>query len=148
VKVRDLLIKGLDLGRSEWITIDQRRIDLFAEATGDRQWIHVDTERAADGPFGGTIAHGYLVVSMLPVLLDQVLRLEDQTMGVNYGMNRVRFTSPVRSGDRIRVHCSVEEGVEKGDGVLATLHVVVEVDGSDSPSVVGDFLLLAYDENS
>src|SRR6266487_5999417 len=93
--------KDRDLGASPWVRIDQRHIDLFAEATGDHQWIHVDPEAAAQGPFGTTIAHGYLTLSLLPALLSEVLRVTDARMGVNYGVERARFTAPVRSGTRV-----------------------------------------------
>src|SRR6478752_384434 len=97
-------LAGSDLGTSEWIEVTQERIDTFAEATGDHQWIHVDPERAKQGPFGRTIAHGYLTLSLLPQLMPQVLTIEDSVMGVNYGVEKVRFTSPVPVGSRVRLH--------------------------------------------
>ena len=93
---------GEQLGHSDWLEIEQKRIDLFADATGDHQWIHVDPERAASGPFGTTIAHGYLTLSLLPTLVPQVLRVEGMKMGINYGANKVRFPSPVPVGSRLR----------------------------------------------
>jgi len=107
-----------DLGTSPWVTVDQRHIDLFAEATGDHQWIHVDREAAKAGPFGGTIAHGYLSLSLLPVLLSDVIRVSDAHMGVNYGIDRVRFTAPVPSGSDVRAHARLLSAEPKGDGIL------------------------------
>src|SRR5947208_17086713 len=92
-----------ELGVSDWWRIEQRHIDLFAEATGDHQWIHVDRERAAQGPFGGTIAHGYLSLSLLPALLDDLIEVADAQIGVNYGIDRIRFTAPVPSGSEVRL---------------------------------------------
>ncbi len=93
---------GQELGVSDWLEVDQKRIDLFADATGDHQWIHVDPERAAEGPFGSTIAHGYLTLSLLPALVPQILRVEGVRMGVNYGTDKVRFPAPVPVGSRLR----------------------------------------------
>ena len=103
MKIAELESSGeRELGMSDWVKIDQRHIDLFAEATGDHQWIHVDRERAAEGPFRGTIAHGYLSLSLLPALLDDVIEVSDAKVGINYGIERVRFTSPVPSGSEVR----------------------------------------------
>ncbi|HEY2097631.1 MAG TPA: MaoC family dehydratase, partial [Pseudonocardia sp.] len=93
---------GEQLGTSDWVTVEQKQIDTFAEATGDHQWIHVDAEKAKDGPFGGTIAHGYLTLSLLPVFSAQVYKVENVKMGINYGLNKVRFTSPVPVNSRLR----------------------------------------------
>ena len=93
---------GQDLGESDWITVDQRRIDLFADATGDHQWIHIDAERAAKGPFGSTVAHGFLTLSLLPEMSASAMHVEDSHMGVNYGLNKVRFTAPVPVDSRLR----------------------------------------------
>ena len=106
-----------EFGTSKWVTVDQRQIDLFAEATGDHQWIHIDPEAAKAGPFGGTIAHGYLSLSLLPVLLSDVIDISDQRMGVNYGIDRVRFTSPVPSGSDVRAHATLISAEPKGDGI-------------------------------
>src|SRR4051794_41564812 len=95
--------EGAELGPTGWLVVDQARVDQFAEATDDHQWIHVDPERAAAGPFGGTIAHGYLTLSLLPALMAEVWRVEDARLGINYGLNRVRFPSPVPVGSRVRV---------------------------------------------
>lgn len=116
---------GERLGHSDWLEVDQKRIDLFAEATGDHQWIHVDPERAAKGPFGTTIAHGYLTLSLLPVLVPQVLSVENVTMGVNYGTNKVRFPSPVPVGSRVRATAVLKEVAEAGGGVQITTLVTV-----------------------
>ena len=96
-----------ELGTSGWHRIEQRHVDLFADATGDHQWIHVDPERAAAGPFGGTIAHGYLTLSMLPMLMSEVMTVEGARMGVNYGAERVRFTAPVPVGSEVRLHATL-----------------------------------------
>ena len=136
--------RDVDLGSSDWLEVTQEMIDGFADATGDHQWIHVDPERAAEGPFGQTIAHGYLTISLLPVLVQQLLDVTDRTMGVNYGIDRMRLTSPVPSGSRIRVHGVVKEGSRKGEGVLYRVGVEVEIEGSDRPALVGDVLYLMY----
>jgi len=132
-----------DLGTSPWVTVDQRHIDLFAEATGDHQWIHVDPEAAKAGPFGGTIAHGYLSLSLLPALLSQVLRVQDAQMGVNYGIDRVRFTSPVPSGSEVRAHAKLLSAEPKGDGILYKVGVQIEIRGQEKPAMVGEVLYLA-----
>lgn len=133
---------GEELGVSEWLAITQERIDLFADATGDRQWIHVDPERAADGPFGATVAHGYLTLSMLPFLGAQVFAFAGNVARVNYGLNKVRFVTPVRVGSKIRnrvVLLTVEE-IEKGQ--RATLQHTVEIKGSDKPACVAETVVL------
>jgi acyl dehydratase len=133
-----------DLGTSSWHTIEQRHIDLFAEATGDHQWIHVDHEQAAQGPFGGTIAHGYLSLSMLPMLLSEVLNVEGARMGINYGIDRVRFTAPVPSGSDVRLHAKLLSGQPRGEGVLYKVDVQIEIKGAEKPALVGEVLYLAY----
>ena len=134
----------IDLGTSPWITVDQAMIDTFADATRDHQWIHVDPDKAATGPFGQTIAHGFLTVSLLPEMLSQLLDIPDSGMGVNYGMDRLRLTSPVPSGSRIRGRASIVGVERKGDGVLLRAEMTVEVDGGDKPALVGTFLALRY----
>ncbi|MBA0050596.1 MaoC family dehydratase [Streptomyces sp. AJS327] len=129
---------GEPLGHSDWMEIGQRRIDLFADATDDHQWIHVDTERAAGGPFGGTIAHGYLTLSLLPALVPQVIRLEGQRMGVNYGVNKVRFPAPLPSGSRVRGAVELVDVREAGEGVQVTVKVTVEREGGDKPVCVAE----------
>ena len=133
-----------DLGMSAWHTIDQRHIDLFADATGDHQWIHVDHAAAAVGPFGSTIAHGYLSLSMLPMLLSEVLRVEGARMGVNYGIDKVRFTSPVPSGSEVRLHAKLLSGEPRGEGVLYKVGVQVEIKGAEKPALVGEVLYLVF----
>ncbi|MEE1800194.1 MaoC family dehydratase [Streptomyces sp. JV176] len=129
---------GEQLGHSDWLEVDQRRIDLFAEATGDHQWIHVDPERAATGPFGTTIAHGYLTLSLLPVLVPQVVRVENVKMGINYGTNKVRFPSPVPVGSRLRATAVLKDVTEAGGGVQITTLVTVEREGGDKPACVAE----------
>lgn len=134
----------LDLGASDWITITQEQVNLFADATGDHQWIHVDEERAAGGPFGQTVAHGYLTLSLVAQLLPQVLRIEDSGMGVNYGVDRVRFTSPVRVGSRVRLTATLSGSEPRGGGLLNRVGVQMEIEGEERPAMVGEVLVLAY----
>jgi acyl dehydratase len=131
-----------DLGTSSWVRIEQRAIDLFAEATGDHQWIHVDPEAAAQGPFGTTIAHGYLSLSLLPALLSEVLRVTDARMGVNYGIERIRFTAPVPSGSEVRLRARLLGGEARGEGVLYRVGVEVEIRDAERPALVGEVLYL------
>jgi acyl dehydratase len=129
---------GQEVGVSDWLEIDQKRIDLFAEATGDHQWIHVDPERAAGGPFGTTIAHGYLTLSLLPSLVPQALSVEGVRMGINYGVNKVRFPSPVPVGSRLRARVQLAEVTEAGGGVQLTARVTVEREGGEKPVCVAE----------
>jgi acyl dehydratase len=133
-----------DLGATEWVTLDQERINRFAEATGDHQWIHVDPEMAAQGPFGGTIAHGYLSLSLLPGLLPEVLTVEGARMGINYGIDRIRFTAPVPVGSRVRLKAKLVSAERRGEGVLYKLGVEVEIEGSEKPALVGEVLYLVF----
>lgn len=133
---------GQELGVSEWVTITQDRIDMFADATGDRQWIHVDTERAADGPFGATVAHGYLTLSMLPFLGAQVFAFAGDVARVNYGLNKVRFVSPVRVGAKIRNRVEMPEVVEIEKGQQVTLRHTIEIKGDDKPACVAETVTL------
>ncbi len=136
---------GRDLGTSDWIRIDQSRIDGFADYTEDRQWIHVDPVRAAQGPFGSTIAHGFLTLSLVPHMLAQVLKISDETRGVNYGLDKVRFTSPVPAGAEIRLAASFGAIDRREDGgVVCRLKVSVEIRGSARPALFAEFLLLSY----
>ncbi|MFF2653481.1 MaoC family dehydratase [Streptomyces sp. NPDC058045] len=135
---------GDRLGPSDWLEIDQRRIDLFAEATGDHQWIHVDPERAKDGPYGTTIAHGYLTLSLLPALTPQLLRIEGSTMGVNYGSNKVRYPSPVPVGSRLRATGVITAVTDVTDAVQFTLRVFLEREGGDLPVCVADAVSRLY----
>jgi acyl dehydratase len=134
-----------ELGRSSWRTVEQERIDGFATATDDHQWIHVDPARAADGPFGGTIAHGYLVLSLVPQMVEEALPLESWGMGVNYGINRLRFTGPVQSDTRIRGRIALLRGDVRPDGgVLLTLDVTVEREGETVPALVAELLTIVF----
>jgi acyl dehydratase len=133
-----------DLGATDWVTLDQERINQFAEATGDHQWIHVDPEMAAQGPFGGTIAHGYLSLSLLPGLLPEVLTVEGARMGINYGIDRVRFTAPVPVGSRVRLKAKLASAERRGEGVLYKLGVEVEIEDAEKPALVGEVLYLVF----
>ncbi|MER8234463.1 MaoC family dehydratase [Streptomyces sp. NPDC101490] len=135
---------GEQLGHSDWLEIDQKRIDLFAEATGDHQWIHVDPERAAAGPFGATIAHGYLTLSLLPALVPQVMSVEGMRMGINYGTEKVRFPSPVPVGSRLRATAVLTEVTEAGGGVQVTARVTVEREGAQKPVCVAESVSRYY----
>ena len=140
IKLRDLESKiGQEVGVSPWVEILQERIDKFAEATGDFQWIHVDPKRAKDSPFGGTIAHGFLTLSMLPKLSESTFEFADRKMGVNYGLNKVRFTSPVPAGAKIRGRFVLAkyEKIE-GNGVQTTWSVTIEREGGDKPVCVAE----------
>ena len=130
--------QGKDLGCTDWLTIDQARIDLFAEATGDHQWIHVDPVRAASGPFGACIAHGYLTQSLANLFMPQLMRLENMAMGVNYGSDRVRFPGVVRVGARVRGRGDVLRAERLGDAVQMVVRITVEIEGEDRPGCVVD----------
>lgn len=129
---------GTHLGHSDWHTVTQEQIDLFAEATGDRQWIHVDPERAKDGPFGTTIAHGFLTLSLIPGLVWQVYTVEGLSMGVNYGSDKVRFPAPVPVGSRVRAGAELLSLHRGESGARATVRVTVEIDGADKPACVAE----------
>ena len=122
--------------------ITQERVDQFAEATGDHQWIHVDVEKAAAGPFGGTIAHGYLTLALIPWLGSQVLGLETPGAKLNYGVNKVRFPNPVRVGKRIRLHVTMGDVTEIPAGRQVTLRHTVEIEGEDKPGCVAETVVL------
>jgi len=134
--------QGEELGTTDWVTIEQDRVDKFAEATGDHQWIHVDVERAASGPFGGTIAHGYLTLSLVPWLGSQVFSLETPGAKLNYGVNKVRFPNPVRVGSRVRNTVSVGDVTDLPSGKQLTLKHVVEIEGEDKPACVAETVVL------
>ena len=128
---------GQELGTSDWLQIDQKRIDLFAEATGDHQWIHVDPEKAKDGPFGTTIAHGYLTQSLVNLFLPQIVEVRGTSMGINYGADKLRFPAPVPVGSRVRGKGELIAASDTKDGaVQATVRVTVEIEGSDRPACV------------
>jgi acyl dehydratase len=133
---------GADLGTTEWLEIDQHRIDNFALATGDEQWIHVDPARAAAGPFGRTIAHGYLTLSLLASFTAELLEVHDVTMAINYGLDRVRFLQPVRSGSRLRASASVTSAEAVGLGVRVGVRITVEIDGESKPALIADTIVL------
>ena len=129
---------GKDLGHSDWLEIDQTRIDQFADATGDHQWIHVDPEKAADGPYGATIAHGYLTLSLANLFLPQIMTVQNTSMGVNYGCEKVRFPAAVPVGSRIRGHGEVVSVEEVKGGVQVVVRMTIEIDGSERPACVID----------
>ena len=129
---------GGDAAVSDWIEITQRRIDLFADATGDHQWIHVDPERAKAGPFGTTIAHGFMTLSLLPEMGASAIHVDDVRMGVNYGLNKVRFTAPVPSGSRVRGHFKLLKFERLEGGAQLTYEVRMELEGSDKPVCIAE----------
>lgn len=135
---------GQDIGLSDWLTVDQRRIDLFAEATDDRQWIHVDPERAAAGPFGATVAHGFLTLSLLPPLFASGFQIDGIRMGINYGLNRVRFAAPVRVGSRLRGRFKLKAYEPIEGGAQLTVEVTIELEGSDKPACVAESVSRRY----
>lgn len=135
---------GQLLGSSEWVLVSQDRIDQFARATGDSQWIHVDPVRAAAGPFGATVAHGYLTLSLLPQLLASALEVADQRMGVNYGLDRLRFPAPVPAGSRLRGHFKLASYEVLPGGAQIALEVTMELDGVSKPACVAFALTRLY----
>ena len=141
LKIGDLASRvGQEVGVSAWVEIAQERIDQFARATEDFQWIHIDQERAKQSPFGTTIAHGFLTLSLLPKLSDSAFELSDRKMGVNYGLNRLRFTSPVPAGSRVRGRFTLAKVEEIEGGVQTTWSVVVEREGGEKPVLVAETL--------
>ncbi len=136
---------GRELGPGEWLEIGQERIDGFADVTGDHQWIHVDADRSATGPYGATVAHGFLTLSLLPLLLDGLRRVEGTRMGLNYGLERVRFPNVVRSGTRVRARSTLVDATDVGDdGLQLVTRVTVEVEGETKPACVADLVTRAY----
>jgi acyl dehydratase len=133
---------GETLGTSDWLEIAQGRVDAFADATGDHQWIHVDPERARAGAFGGTIAHGYLTVSLIPFLAGQVFAIESARARLNYGLNKVRFPSPLRVGLRVRDRVEVVAVADASAGTLVTLRHTIEIEGGAKPACVAETLTL------
>ncbi|MFZ8916098.1 MAG: MaoC family dehydratase [Ilumatobacteraceae bacterium] len=131
---------GKHLGYSEWITVDQERVNLFADATGDHQWIHVDVERATSGPFGAPIAHGYLTLSLSNYFLPQIVEVQGFSAGVNYGVDKVRFPSPVKVGSRVRAGAELAAVSEVTGGLQTTIVITIEVEGSPKPACVIDSL--------
>ena len=137
-------VKGSHVDTSEWTTVDQAQVDLFADVTRDRQWIHVDPGRAKDGPFGTTIAHGFLTLSLLSDLVLRVYAVTGTELGVNYGFNRIRFTAPVPVGSRVRANVDLVDVVDVAGGVQLTLGVTVELEGSARPALVAEWLVRHY----
>ena len=145
LKIRDLERRvGEEIAVSPWVDMPQERIDLFAKATEDFQWIHVDRERAKQSEFGTTIAHGYLTLSMLPKLIESTFEFSDRKMGVNYGLNKVRFTAPVPSGARIRGRFTLAKYEKLEGGVQTTWSVTVEREGGDKPAMVAETISRHY----
>ncbi len=135
---------GQSIGTSEWITVTQERVNLFADATGDHQWIHIDPERAAKGPFGTTIAHGFLTLSLLPEMSASAMEVLDTRMGVNYGLGKVRFPAPVPVGSRLRGHFKLTKYEPLDGGAQLTVEVTMEREGSDKPVCVAESLARRY----
>jgi acyl dehydratase len=129
---------GQEIGVSDWHEIPQSQIDLFAQATGDDQWIHVDPERAADGPYGATIAHGFLTLSLLAPLMKTTYQIDGAKMGLNYGLNKVRFAAPVRVGSRVRVRVTLTSVQELPTAVQSVWSAVIELEGSDKPACIAE----------
>jgi acyl dehydratase len=135
---------GEHLGYSEWHEVTQEQVNLFADATGDHQWIHVDVERAKAGPFGGPIAHGYLTLSLAPTLLTEIMRVDGVAMGINYGLNKLRFPSPVPVGSKLRAGATLASVEPVSGGVQVTLNVTFEIEGGSKPVCVAEILFRYY----
>ncbi len=133
--------QGTQLGPTEWLEVDQDRVNLFADATDDHQWIHVDPDRATDGPFGGTIAHGLLTLSLLPQFTRQLYTVSNIAMAINYGYNKVRFITPVRVGSKIRARAEIANVAQLEGAVQATVTITVEIEGSDKPAAVAESIV-------
>jgi acyl dehydratase len=137
-------LAGTDLGRTGWNRITQERVHTFADATDDHQWIHVDPVRAADGPFGGTIAHGYLTLALIIPMFDELLEIRGVKMSVNYGLNKVRFPAPVRVGDRIRLHGKIAAAEKIDGGAQMTLDFTIEIENGTKPACVAQAIYRHY----
>ena len=135
---------GQEVAVSDWEVVTQERIDKFAEATGDFQWIHIDPERSAKGPFGTTIAHGFLTLSMLPLFFQKAMTIKDAKMGVNYGLNRVRFVSPVKVGSRLRAHFKLVSYEPLEGGAQLTVEATIEIEGQAKPACVAESVSRRY----
>ena len=148
IEVKDLKAhEGEHLGSSDWHQVTQDQVNMFADATGDHQWIHVDAERAKSGPFGGTIAHGYLTMSLVPMLLQEIWQVSGMRMGLNYGINKLRFPAPVPVGSKVRADATLASVEEVGGGGLqTTLAVTIEVEGQDKPACVAEIVFRYYGE--
>ena len=136
---------GKHLGHSDWHTIDQAQINRFADATGDHQWIHVDVERAKSGPFGTTIGHGYLTLSLAPIFIFQILKVEGAKLVVNYGLGKVRFPAPVPAGSRVRMGAEIGAVESVSGGLQVTLNATFEIDGAPKPACVAEILFRYYE---
>lgn len=132
---------GTHLGKSEWLLIEQKRIDTFADATGDHQWIHVDAERAKSGPFGATIAHGFLTLALIANFLPQIIDVRGISMGINYGLEKVRFPNPVRVGSRVRASADLATVEDVKGGVQAKIVITLEIEGQEKPACVAEKLV-------
>jgi acyl dehydratase len=141
-EMQDLV--GQDLGSSDWLAVEQDRIDQFAQATGDLQWIHTDPVRAAAGPFGATVAHGFLTLSLVPMLSESAFTVDDVRMGVNYGLNRVRFAAPVRVGSRLRGHFKLLSYEALEGGAQMVVQATLELEGSAKPACVAETVSRRY----
>jgi acyl dehydratase len=138
-------LKGTEVGTSEWVEVTQEQVNLFAEATGDHQWIHIDVERAKkESPFGGPIAHGYLTLSLLIPMWSEVLVVSDATMAVNYGLNKVRFPSPVPVGSRLRLTATLQDVEEVAGGLQVTASAVIEAEGAAKPVCIAEPVFRFY----
>ena len=135
---------GEHLGYSEWHEVTQEQVNLFADATGDHQWIHVDVERAKAGPFGGPIAHGYLTLSLAPTLLTEIMHVDGVSMGINYGLNKLRFPSPVPVGSKVRAGATLASVEPVSGGVQVTLNTTFEIEGGTKPVCVAEILFRYY----
>jgi acyl dehydratase len=135
---------GQDLGVSDWVTVEQDKIGTFARLTGDEQWIHVDPERAAAGPFGTTVQHGFFTLGLSTGLLDEVFAVTDVSMVLNYGLNRVRFPAPLKTGSRVRMHVTIAEATPIAGGVQVVYHLEYEVEGQTKPCCVADLVFRYY----
>lgn len=135
---------GQEAGISDWFEITQERVDTFADATDDHQWIHIDPERAKSGPYGSTVAHGYLTLSLLAPLMNQVYAVEGRKMGVNYGLNKVRFPAPVPVGSRIRLRATLGSVEDVPGGIQVVWKVTVELEGSEKPACVAEPVVRMY----
>jgi acyl dehydratase len=146
-KPQDLLgMVGTRIGPSDWVRVEQDRVDQFADCTGDHQWIHVDVERAKDGPFGGTIAHGYLTMSMINLFLPSLMEVRGFAHAVNVGLDRLRFLAPVVTGSRIRAVCEIVSVEEIKGAIQSIVRVTIEIEGSEKPALVADTISRYYPE--
>lgn len=136
--------EGLKIGPSDWMEITQERVNTFADATGDHQWIHIDEERAKTGPFGATIAHGYLTLSLAAKLMPEIIHIENMSMGINYGTEKTRFINPVKVGKRVRANGELIEIKEVTGGYQSTMRVTIEIEDEDKPACVVDTISRYY----